>query len=289
VVVGVVLLAKVETARGRHEPTNEGGQDCNDPHCECEVASEAVNSLFVERFILCGRAFHYEAECTPQRLHGVACGRRRRKGQIHGTLELMSYDPVLAHSHLVADGHLNRLATRFGPLPLQPVSDRFSALVEAIVSQQLSGKAAATIWARVRALVGEAAGPAPYLEVSPEDLRTAGLSRQKVSYVVDLATRAQDGSLGLDDFDHMDDAEVSAHLTQVKGIGQWTADMFMMFVLHRPDILPVGDLEIRKSFARLFKLDVLPKPEHMQALAEPWRPYRTTACYYLWKWRDEPE
>lgn len=162
--------------------------------------------------------------------------------------------------------------------------DPFVALVEAIVWQQLSGKAAATIYARVLALLPDGGPPTPSALVAlPEPaLRAAGLSRAKTAYVRDLATKVLEGSVHLDALDHLDDDAVIAELTKVKGIGTWTAHMFLMFRLHRPDVLPVGDVGIVNAITRAYGLRRPPTPERMRKLAEPWRPYRSVACWYLW-------
>jgi len=161
-------------------------------------------------------------------------------------------------------------------------TDPFTALVHAIVSQQLSTKAAATIAARVDALLGGTPTPQAVAGVSDPQLRAAGLSGQKVRYLRDLCARIQDGSLPLDRLDTLDDAAVIEALTQVKGIGRWTAEMFLMFRLHRPDVLPVGDLGIVKAVQRAYGLRKAPDPGRLTRIGEPWRPFRSIACWYLW-------
>jgi DNA-3-methyladenine glycosylase II len=165
--------------------------------------------------------------------------------------------------------------------------DPFVAMVEAIVWQQLSGKAAATIYARVlAALPGGSLTPRALLALPEDTLRQAGLSRAKVAYTRDLASRVDTGSLRLDNLDALDDEPVIAELTTVKGIGRWTAEMFLMFRLHRPDILPVGDLGIVNAMQRVYGLRTPPTAERMRAIAEPWRPYRSVASWYLWRSLD---
>lgn len=162
--------------------------------------------------------------------------------------------------------------------------DPFTAMVEAIVWQQLSGKAAATIYRRVLAeLPGGTLSAAGLLAVPEETLRRAGLSRAKAAYTRDLASRVLDGSLAFETLDALDDEAVVVELTKVKGIGRWTAEMFLMFRLHRPDVLPVGDLAIVRGFERAYGLRKPPTPERMRAIAEPWRPYRSVASWYLWR------
>ena len=161
-------------------------------------------------------------------------------------------------------------------------ADPFQALVHAIISQQLSTKAAAAIAARVDALLGGSPNEANLAEVSDAQLRSAGLSGQKVSYLRDLCEQTAGGSLSLDALDDMPDEEVIAALTRVKGIGRWTAEMFLMFRLQRPDVLPVGDLGIGKAVQRAYRLRTLPSPTRLLRLGESWRPYRSVACWYLW-------
>ena len=161
-------------------------------------------------------------------------------------------------------------------------TDPFQALVHAIISQQLSTRAAATIAARVDALVKGLPDAVRLAAVSDAQLRSAGLSGQKVSYLRDLCERIAAGSLPLETFDGLPDEEVIAALTRVKGIGRWTAEMFLMFRLHRPDVLPVGDLGIVKAVQRAYRLRTLPSPTRLLRLGESWRPYRSVACWYLW-------
>ena len=158
----------------------------------------------------------------------------------------------------------------------------FQALIHAIISQQLSTKAAAAIAARVDALVDGLPDAARLAAVSDGQLRSAGLSRQKVGYLRDLCERIAGGSLPLEKLHGMPDEEVIATLTQVKGIGRWTAEMFLMFRLQRPDVLPVGDLGIGKAVQRAYRLRTLPSPTRLLRLGESWRPYRSVACWYLW-------
>ncbi len=161
-------------------------------------------------------------------------------------------------------------------------SDPFHALLHAIIAQQLSTKAARTIEARFSAIFDGKPTPAAVAAASDEQLRSVGLSGQKVKYLRDLCTRILDGSLHLDTLDASTDDEVITALTSVKGIGRWTAEMFLMFRLHRPDVLPVGDLGIVKAVQRAYKLRSLPSPQRLTKIGEAWRPYRSVACWYLW-------
>ena len=159
----------------------------------------------------------------------------------------------------------------------------FAALVESIVYQQITGKAAASIYGRVRKLI-KRRHPRPHdiLAATEEALRGAGLSRQKVAYLRDLAEKVRDG-LKLRALGRLENEAVIEALTEVKGIGRWTVEMFLIFRLGRLDVLPVHDYGIRKAMQRAYRLRKLPNPDRMRRLAEPWRPYRTVACWYLWR------
>jgi len=163
--------------------------------------------------------------------------------------------------------------------------DPFASLVGTITSQQLSGKAAATIYQRVVDLAGgsEHLTPDAMLALDPAALRKAGLSNQKVSYVRDLADRVKSGALDLHALDGHNDEDVIAAITAVKGLGRWSAEMFLMFRLNRPDIFPVADLGIVRGMQRLHGMKRRPTPRTMMRLAEAWRPYRSIAAWYLWR------
>ena len=163
--------------------------------------------------------------------------------------------------------------------------DHYGALVRSIVGQQLSTKAARSIYNRLTdRFGGRPPAPAEILADDPDELRAAaGLSRAKVSFLRSLAEHVEDGSLELERLDSLPDDGVIAELVAVKGIGTWTAHMFLMFHLQRPDILPVGDLGIRNAIRLRYGLDELPDPAAMETIAEPWRPHRTLACLYLWR------
>jgi len=164
-------------------------------------------------------------------------------------------------------------------------TDHYGTLVRSIVGQQLSTKAAAAIHARLlERFGGRAPTPEEVLAADPDELRTAaGLSHAKVRYLRSLAEHVLDGSLKLDRLPELPDEEVSAELTAVKGIGEWSAHMFLMFHLRRPDVLPVGDLGIRRAVQVRYGLPELPTPVELTNIAEPWRPHRTLACIYLWR------
>jgi DNA-3-methyladenine glycosylase II len=167
-------------------------------------------------------------------------------------------------------------------------ADHYGALVRSIVSQQLSTKAARAIYGRLtERFGGRTPTPAEVLADDPDELRTAaGLSHAKVRYLRSLAEHVLDGSLELERLDDLADEEVIAELVAVKGVGEWSAHMFLMFHLQRPDVLAVGDLGIRNAVKRLYSLDELPSPAQLTEIAEPWRPYRTLACRYLWRSLD---
>ena len=162
-------------------------------------------------------------------------------------------------------------------------ADPFIALTRAIISQQLSAKAAATIAGRFDALCGPG-GPTPAAVEALDDrqLRAAGLSSQKIGYLRDLCLRIRSGVLRLDTIESLPDEGVVDALTQVKGIGRWTAEMFLIFRLHRPDVLPVGDLGILKAVQRVYGLRKVPTAARLTRIGESWRPYRSIACWYLW-------
>jgi DNA-3-methyladenine glycosylase II len=166
--------------------------------------------------------------------------------------------------------------------------DHYGALVRAIVGQQLSTKAARSIYLRLtERFDGRTPTPEEVLADDPEALRAAaGLSRAKVGYLRSLAEHALSGELELDRLDELDDEQVTAELVAVKGLGVWTAQMFLMFHLQRPDVLPVGDLGIRRAIERAYDLDDLPDAATIERIAQPWRPHRTLACRYLWRSLD---
>ena len=203
---------------------------------------------------------------------------------------------VEPHEHLSrVDEALARVIARAGRCPLPDrgkesfdADQAFRALVNVITSQQLSGKAADTIFARVEALFGGKLGtPAEVLAVPDEKLRAAGLSGAKTRGVKDLAARVLDGSLQLGTIHAQDDAAVIEALTKVRGIGKWSAEMFLMFRMGRLDILSTGDLGLRKGMMTLFGLRDLPDPVTMERLSERWRPFRSVACWYLWRVAEE--
>ena len=181
------------------------------------------------------------------------------------------------------DPILRELMRAHGPcrLAARQHTDPFKALTRAIVGQQLSAKAAATIFSRFEALFDAFPTPAQVLAVPDDRLRGVGLSSQKLGYLRDLCRRIVEGELPLDVLDRMDDEAVIENLW-VKGIGRWTAEMFLIFRLQRPDVLPVGDLGIVRAVQRAYKLRKAPSPDRLTRIGEAWRPYRSVACWYLW-------
>jgi DNA-3-methyladenine glycosylase II len=198
-----------------------------------------------------------------------------------------------ADEHLRSVDHvLRRLIDERGPI--DPATDRrgsrpdpYQALARAVVGQQLSTKAAGSIWGRVTELFGgDTPSPAQLLQVEPQELRDAGLSWSKVGFLKDLAERVEDGRLDLDRLSQLSDEDVIAELTAIKGVGRWTAEMFLIFHLGRPDVISTGDLGIRRAAQVAYGLEDLPGPTDLDRIAEPWRPHRTLACLYLWRSLD---
>jgi DNA-3-methyladenine glycosylase II len=188
-----------------------------------------------------------------------------------------------------ADKVLRRLMEEGGPI--DPRTDRrgsrtdaYEALARAIVGQQLSTKAAESIWGRLIELFdGPIPEPKALLRKRPATLRKAGLSNAKVEFLRDLARRVEDGRIDLKRLGTLSDEDITAELLEVKGIGRWTAEMFLIFHLGRPDVVSTGDLGIRRAVQIAYGMKDLPGPEELEKLAEPWRPHRTLACLYLWR------
>ncbi len=185
-----------------------------------------------------------------------------------------------------ADPVLRGIIERVGPYRIEYGPPEFSSLAESIVYQQLNGKAAATIFSRFAALAGEPLTPEGILKLSDEQLRSVGLSKQKSAYLKDLAAKTAAGLLDFARLPELPDREVIEHLTQVKGIGVWTAHMFLMFTLRRPDVLPTGDYGVQAAIKKHYRKRKWPKPKDMEKIARPWAPYRSVACWYLWRSLD---
>ena len=194
-----------------------------------------------------------------------------RKAVIH----LKKSDPVL-----------RAIIERVGPCRMEFGPAEFSSVAEAIVYQQLNGKAAVTIFKRFATLAGEPITPEGVLKLTDAQLRSVGLSKQKSAYLKDLAAKTASGLLDFSRLPELSDEEVIKHLTQVKGIGVWTAHMFLMFSLRRPNVLPTGDYGVQVAVKKHYKKRKLPKPKDMEKIARAWEPYRSVACWYMWRSLD---
>lgn len=197
---------------------------------------------------------------------------------------MSTHDDALHHLRQ-ADPILGAVIDRVGPYAPEPraFDSHFGALLRAIVYQQLSGKAAGTIHGRFLDLYGGEPTPAQLLDTADDTLRAAGLSRQKLTYMRDLALHVHEGRLRLDAIAEMDDDELIRALVAVKGIGRWTAQIFAMFRLGRLDVLPELDLGVQKGVQLAYCLEVLPKPKELMAIGEKWAPYRSIASWYWWR------
>jgi len=190
-------------------------------------------------------------------------------------LHLKEADPVLA-----------AIIERVGPCSMEFGDPTFHSLAESILNQQLNGSAAATIFNRFAALAGNPLTPEGILKLTDAQMREVGLSRQKTAYLRDLAEKTKAGLLEFERMSEMTEEDVIAHLTQVKGVGVWTAHMFLMFTLRRPDILPTGDYGIQAAIKKHYKKRKWPKPDVMHKIAKSWAPYRSIASWYLWRSLD---
>jgi DNA-3-methyladenine glycosylase II len=192
-------------------------------------------------------------------------------------------------NHLRKDPVLGAIVERVGPYSIQFHDATFAALVASIVSQQLSTKVARVIFGRLLAAMPEGPlTPENILKLRPAKMRKLGLSTRKVEYIRDIARHTRDGSLDFDALHHMDDVAVVQCLTQIKGIGVWTAHMFLMFSLRRPNVLAVGDLGIRSAIRKAYQLDHLPTAPEIETIAASWHPYCSAACWYLWRSLNGP-
>jgi len=215
----------------------------------------------------------------------------RRPAGAHARVDAQGLSEADQHLRSV-DHVMRRIIDERGPI--DPETDRrgsrpdpYQALARAIVGQQLSTKAARSIWERlVEILGGTFPEPSGLLAVDAESIRAAGLSRSKVNFLRDLAERVEDGRLDLKSLMELPDEDVVATLTEIKGVGPWTAEMFLIFHLGRPDVMSAGDLGIRRAVQIEYGLDELPGPTDLERIAEPWRPHRTLACLYLWRSLD---
>jgi DNA-3-methyladenine glycosylase II len=185
-----------------------------------------------------------------------------------------------------SDPILRAIIEQVGPCRMEFGEPVFHSLAEAIVYQQLNGKAAVTIFKRFAALAGEPLTAEGIAKLTAEQMRSVGLSKQKSSYLRDMAERAIRGELSFTHLPEMTDEEVTKHLAQVKGVGVWTAHMFLIFTLKRQNILPTGDFGIRMAMKKYYHKRKLPNPVQMEKIARPWEPYRSIACWYLWRSLD---
>jgi 3-methyladenine DNA glycosylase/8-oxoguanine DNA glycosylase len=199
------------------------------------------------------------------------------------------WDPSVAAAHVVrVDPDLARVVQAVGPIAFRDRhADNFNAVARSIVFQQLAGRAALAIYNRFVALF-EGAQPEPValLALPEERLRGAGLSGNKTAALRDLAARAVDGTVPFEQLDPLDDEEIVARLSTVRGVGRWTAEMFLIFQLRRPDVWPIGDLGVRRGYAIAHRQSELPKPKALAALGEVYRPYRSAAAWYCWRATD---
>jgi DNA-3-methyladenine glycosylase II len=221
-------------------------------------------------------------------MNDVRRSRLRRRGRVNG----VSPDKwAAAVKHLRGvDPHLKVIIDRIGPCRLEPHPDRFSALVRSIIGQQISTKAARSINLKLTALGGDPPRPERLIELGEAELRTVGLSGAKARYILNLAEAVLAGEVPIEEFDDTwDDQTITRALTAVKGIGVWTAEMFLIFVMNRPDVFPASDLGVRVALRDRHGLAELPAPRDCHSLAEAWRPYRTIASWYIWRGIDTPK
>jgi DNA-3-methyladenine glycosylase II len=185
-----------------------------------------------------------------------------------------------------ADPILAEIICRVGPCEFVKREPTFETLARSITFQQLSGKAAGTIFGRVRKAAGRRFTAAAFLRLTPEELRACGLSRQKIASLTDLAERVYRREISFRKLDNLSDEEIIALLSQVRGVGIWTAQMFLMFALQRPNVMPLSDLGIRNAVRKAYGLEALPNAAELAQLAQKWHPYCSVASWYLWRSLD---
>ena len=190
---------------------------------------------------------------------------------------------VKAIRFLKRDPKLTKIIERVGDYKIRKRNNHFATLVESIISQQLASSAAEAILRRFKKLYPKFPKPIQILNTKESLLRSAGLSKMKVGYLKDLARKIEDGKIKIKTLSKMNDDEIISQLTQVKGVGRWTAEMFLIFSLGREDIFPVGDLGLRKGVQMAFSLPQLPRPKEIEEIGMRWKPYRSIATWYLWK------
>jgi len=223
--------------------------------------------------------------------HALAIEWQRAACQISAIQRLMKQPDNVAYAR-AARMHLSKndpvmaqIIAEVGPVRIPPRPERFQALARAIIFQQLAGAAATAIYNRFVALYAGDGFPKPEQVIATpiEKLRGAGLSEKKALYIRDLAGHIRDGTLNFHRFPQMSDEEIIADLTRVKGIGRWTAEMFLMFNLGRPDVMPADDLGVQNAIRIAYRMRARPKRKRLMKLAEQWRPYRSAAAWYLWQ------
>jgi len=187
------------------------------------------------------------------------------------------------HHLRTSDPVLSDIIERVGDYGIQFRNPDFETLVKSIVFQQLSGRVASVIFGRLSAAVKDVVTPETILKLRPSRMRSLGLSTQKTAYIRDLARHTRAGTVVFEELAALPDEEVIQRLTQVKGIGVWTAHMFLIFALQRADVLPTGDLGIRNAMRKAYNLEALPTPDEMEQMARAWRPYCSVASWYLWR------
>jgi DNA-3-methyladenine glycosylase II len=193
------------------------------------------------------------------------------------TAHLKKADPILA-----------AIIEQVGPCGLTPREPTFETLARSITFQQLSGKAAGTIFERLRKAVGRRFTATAFLRLSEEELRACGLSRQKIASLTDLAEHVASRKINFKKLHQLEDKQIIELLSQVRGVGVWTVQMFLMFALERPNVMPTGDLGIRNAIKKAYGLEAAPKPLEIAQFAEKWHPHCTVACWYLWRSLDGP-
>ena len=184
---------------------------------------------------------------------------------------------------LKKDPKLAKIIHDVGKYEIRLVKNPYRALIDAIITQQLSGAAADSISTKFQKMYQRYPRPADVINTSDSKLRSVGLSKMKVTYIKDLSEKIQSKEIRISSLKDKSDEEVILHLTQVRGIGRWTAEMFLIFSLGRQDVLPVGDLGLKNGIRRLYSMPKLPEKDEIEQIAEKWRPYRTVATWYIWK------
>ena len=205
----------------------------------------------------------------------------------------LRFSAAAAYRHLrAADPVVGAIIDRAGPFTPRPAMDHYESLLRTILFQQLNGRAATTIQQRWMALYNDAARyptPAEILATTDEAFRSTGVSRQKAGYMRDVAERMLTGSLDFAGIEQRSDEEIVAQITAIKGLGEWSAHMFLMFQLGRPDVLPIGDFGVRNGMRIAYGMDAMPSPAQAREIGSPWAPYRSVGAWYMWRAVDEAQ